>query len=98
MSLDKPVVRSPREISPRDISSRESSSRLPNAYRKRNSISSSCSKGDYSSEDDYKKVKQTSYYCPTRSSQASKISASSTHIKNKESYDLKRKTKKKSRK
>ena len=53
MSQDKAVERSPKEILPR-----ERSPRLPFAYRKRNSISSSCSKSDYSSEDDYNKVNQ----------------------------------------
>ena len=96
MSLDKPVVRSPREISPRDISPRESSSRLPNAYRKRNSISSSCSKSDDSSEDDYTKMK--SYENHKGDSPVSSKSSFSTRSKNKESCDLKRKSKKKSRK
>jgi hypothetical protein len=97
MSQDKLVVRSLIEISPRDISPIERLLRLPNAYRKRNSISSSCSKSDYSSEDDYKKVKQKSDYIPKSSSSvSSKSSSSSTHSKNKESCHLKKKRLKRS--
>ena len=102
MSQDKPVKRlprerSPKERSPREISPRERSPRLPYAYRKRNSISSSCSHSDYNSEDDYKKVKQKSYKVK-RISPTSLKSLSSAHSKQKESYNLKRKNKKKSKK